>query len=79
MPDIQIRSSDIIISLQALSQYENYIAHLLYSSLFTSILTSLEENLSEDEYFELIQTIEQHFDVMLSQSDQWEKLEKEKC
>jgi hypothetical protein len=70
LPDIQIRSSDIIISLQALSQYENYIAHLLYSSLFTSILTSLEENLSEDEYFELIQTIEQHFDVMLSQSDQ---------
>ncbi|CAF4419218.1 unnamed protein product, partial [Rotaria sp. Silwood2] len=34
-----------------------------------SILTSLEENLSEDEYFELIQTIEQHFDVMLSQSE----------
>jgi len=69
LPDIQIRSSDIIISLQALSQYENYIAHLLYSSLFTSILTSLEENLSEDEYFELIQTIEQYFDVMLSQSE----------
>ncbi|CAF3979990.1 unnamed protein product [Rotaria magnacalcarata] len=35
----------------------------------SSILTSLEENLSEDEYFELIQTIEQDFDVLLSQSE----------
>ncbi|CAF3810132.1 unnamed protein product [Rotaria magnacalcarata] len=30
LPKIQIRSSDIIIPLQALSQYENYISHLLY-------------------------------------------------
>ncbi|CAF3367370.1 unnamed protein product [Rotaria sp. Silwood2] len=30
LPEIQIRSSDIIIPLQALSQYENYISHLLY-------------------------------------------------
>jgi len=69
LPDIQIRSSDIIIPLQALSQYDNHIAGLLYSSLFTSMLTSLEEQLSDDEYSELIQTIEHRFDVMLSQSE----------
>ena len=69
LPDIQIRSSDIIIPLQALSQYDNYIARLLYSSLFTAMLSSLEENLSDDEYAELIKTIEQRFDVMLSQSE----------
>ena len=69
LPDIQIRSSDIIIPLQALSQYDNYIARLLYSSLFTSMLTSLEETLADDEYTELIKTIEHRFDVMLSQSE----------
>ncbi|CAF4200726.1 unnamed protein product, partial [Rotaria sordida] len=38
LPDIQIRYSDIIIPLQALAQYDNHIARLLYASLFTSIL-----------------------------------------
>jgi hypothetical protein len=33
------------------------------------LLTSLEENLIEEEYFELIETIEQHFDVMLLKSE----------
>jgi hypothetical protein len=33
------------------------------------ILTSLEENLIEEEYFELIETIEQHFDAMLLKSE----------
>jgi len=69
LPDIQIRSSDIIIPLQALSQYDNHIARLLYSSLFTSILTSLEDKLSEDEYSDLIKTIQHRFDIMLSQSE----------
>jgi DNA-dependent protein kinase catalytic subunit len=69
LPDIQIRSSDIIIPLQALSQYDNHIARLLYSSLFTSILTSLEDILTEDEYSDLIKTIQQRFDIMLSQSE----------
>jgi DNA-dependent protein kinase catalytic subunit len=69
LPDIQIRFSDIIIPLQALAQYDNHIARLLYSNLFTSILTSLEDKLSADEYSELIETIQQRFDVMLSQSE----------
>jgi DNA-dependent protein kinase catalytic subunit len=69
LPDIQIRSSDIIIPLQALSQYDNHIARLLYSTLFTSILTSLEDKLSEDEYFELIKTLQHRFDIILSQSE----------
>jgi DNA-dependent protein kinase catalytic subunit len=69
LPDIQIRYSDIIIPLQALAQYDNHIARLLYASLFTSILTSLEDKLSNDEYTELIDTIQHRFDVMLSQSE----------
>ncbi|CAF4591812.1 unnamed protein product, partial [Rotaria sp. Silwood2] len=69
LPDIQIRYSDIIIPLQALAQYDNHIARLLYASLFTSILNSLEDKLSPDEYFNLIQTIQHRFDVMLSQSE----------
>ncbi len=69
LPDIQIRYSDIIIPLQALAQYDNHIARLLYSNLFSSMLTSLEDKLSSDEYLELIETIQQRFDVMLSQSE----------
>ncbi|CAF4600371.1 unnamed protein product, partial [Rotaria sp. Silwood2] len=69
LPDIQIRYSDIIIPLLALAQYDNHIARLLYASLFTSILNSLEDKLSPDEYFNLIQTIQHRFDVMLSQSE----------
>ncbi|CAF1189299.1 unnamed protein product, partial [Adineta ricciae] len=69
LPDIQIRFSDIIIPLQALAQYDNHIARLLYASLFTSILTSLEDKLSSDEYAELIETIQQRFDAILSQSE----------
>ncbi|CAF4574892.1 unnamed protein product [Rotaria sp. Silwood2] len=52
LPDIQIRFSDIIIPLQALAQYDDHIARLLYSNLFTSILISLEDKLSNDEYIE---------------------------
>ncbi|CAF1415867.1 unnamed protein product, partial [Rotaria sordida] len=69
LPDIQIRYSDIIIPLQALAQYDNHIARLLYASLFTSILNSLEDKLLPDEYFNLIHTIQHRFDVMLSQSE----------
>ncbi|CAF3871944.1 unnamed protein product [Rotaria magnacalcarata] len=69
LPDIQIRYSDIIIPLQALAQYDNHIARLLYASLFTSIFNSLEDKLLPDEYFNLIQTIQHRFDVMLSQSE----------
>ena len=69
LPDIQIRYSDIIIPLQALAQYDNHIARLLYVNLFTSILKSLEDKLSDDEYYELIETIQQRFNVMLSQSE----------
>ncbi|CAF3812228.1 unnamed protein product [Rotaria sordida] len=69
LPDIQIRFSDIIIPLQALAQYDDHIARLLYSNLFTSILTSLEDKLSNDEYIELIETIQHRFNVMLSQSE----------
>ncbi|CAF4079113.1 unnamed protein product [Rotaria sp. Silwood2] len=69
LPDIQIRYSDIIIPLQALAQYDNHIARLLYASLFTSILNSLEDKLSTDEYYNLIHTIQHRFDVMLSQSE----------
>ena len=69
LPDIQIRYSDIIIPLQALAQYDNQIARLLYASLFTSILNSLEDKLTSDEYFDLIRTIQHRFDVMLSQSE----------
>ncbi|UJR22353.1 hypothetical protein I4U23_025415 [Adineta vaga] len=69
LPDIQIRYSDIIIPLQALAQYDNHIARLLYASLFTSILTSLEDKLSSDEYVELIETIQQRFNAILSQSE----------
>ncbi len=69
LPDIQIRYSDIIIPLQALAQYDNQIARLLYASLFTSILNSLEDKLSSDEYYDLIHTIQHRFDVMLSQSE----------
>ncbi|CAF4630300.1 unnamed protein product, partial [Rotaria sp. Silwood2] len=59
----------IIIPLQALAQYDNHIARLLYASLFTSILNSLEDKLSTDEYYNLIHTIQHRFDVMLSQSE----------
>ncbi|CAF4775588.1 unnamed protein product, partial [Rotaria sp. Silwood2] len=38
-------------------------------SLFTAILTSLEDKLSTDEYYNLIHTIQHRFDVMLSQSE----------
>ena len=69
LPDIQIRSSDILIPLQALAQCDNQIARLLYASLFTSVLDSLEEKLSSDEYQNLIRTIQHRFDVMLSQSE----------
>ena len=69
LPDIQIRYSDIIIPLQALAQYDNHIARLLYASLFTSILNSLEDKLALDEYHNLIHTIQYRFDVMLSQSE----------
>ncbi|CAF2644398.1 unnamed protein product [Rotaria sp. Silwood2] len=69
LPDIQIRFSDIIISLQTLAQYDDHIARLLYSNLFTSILTSLEDKLSNDEYIELTETIQHRFNVMLSQSE----------
>ncbi|CAF4878935.1 unnamed protein product, partial [Rotaria sp. Silwood2] len=69
LPDIQIRFSDIIIPLQALAQYDDHIARLLYSNLFTSILTSLEDKLLNDEYIELIDTIQHRFNVMLSQSE----------
>ncbi|CAF5012044.1 unnamed protein product, partial [Rotaria sp. Silwood1] len=69
LPDIQIRFSDIIIPLQALSQYDNHIARLLYSNLFISILNSLEDKLSNDEYIELIETIQHRFNIMLSQSE----------
>ncbi|CAF1316968.1 unnamed protein product [Adineta steineri] len=69
LPDIQIRYSDIIIPLQALAQYDNHTARLLYASLFTSMLNSLEDKLSSDEYSNLIQTIQHRFDVMLSQSE----------
>jgi len=69
LPDIQIRNSDIIIPLQALAQYDNHTARLLYASLFTSILNALEEKLSSDEYYDLIQKIQHRFDVMLSQSE----------
>ena len=69
LPDIQIRYSDIIIPLQALAQYDNHTARLLYASLFTSILNALEDKLSADEYSELILTIQHRFDVMLSQSE----------
>ncbi|CAF1392236.1 unnamed protein product [Adineta steineri] len=69
LPDIQIRYSDIIIPLQALAQYDNYTARLLYSNLFTSILTSLEDKLTNDEYIELIETIQHRFNVILSQSE----------
>ncbi|CAM4805641.1 unnamed protein product [Rotaria magnacalcarata] len=69
LPDIQIRFSDIIIPLQALAQYDNHIARLLYSNLFTSILTSLEDKLSSGEYNELIETIQHRFNAMLSQSE----------
>ena len=69
LPDIQIRYSDIIIPLQALAQYDNHTARLLYATLFASILNSLEDKLSLDEYYNLIHTIQYHFDVMLSQSE----------
>jgi DNA-dependent protein kinase catalytic subunit len=69
LPDIQIRVSDIIIPLQALAQYDDHTARLLYASLFTSILNALEEKLSTDEYAEIIRTIQYRFDVMLSQSE----------
>ncbi|CAF1531890.1 unnamed protein product [Rotaria sordida] len=69
LPDIQIRYSDIIIPLQALAQYVNDTARLLYTSLFTLILNSLEDKLLPDEYFNLIHTIQHRFDVMLSQSE----------
>ncbi|CAF3651048.1 unnamed protein product [Rotaria socialis] len=69
LPDIQIRYSDIIIPLQALAQYDNHIARLLYASLFTSILNALEDKLSPDEYYTIINTIQHRFDVMLSQSE----------
>lgn len=69
LPDIQIRYSDIIIPLQALAQYDNHTARLLYASLFKSILNSLEDKLSPDEYFTVINTIQQRFDAMLSQSE----------
>ena len=69
LPDIQIRSSDLIIPLQALAQYDNQIARLLYSSLFTSMLTSLEDLLTDDEYAEFIRTIQQHFQMIFSRSE----------
>ena len=69
LPDIQIRNSDIIIPLQALAQYDNHTARLLYASLFTSILNALEEKLSSDDYDDLIRKIQHRFDVMLSQSE----------
>lgn len=69
LPDIQIRNSDIIIPLQALAQYDNHTARLLYASLFTSILNALEEKFSLNEYDDFIQTIQHRFDVMLSQSE----------
>ncbi|CAF0848203.1 unnamed protein product, partial [Adineta ricciae] len=69
LPDIQIRYSDIIIPLQALAQYDNHIARLLYASLFTSMLNALEDRLSSDEYYDLLRTIQYRFDVMLSQSE----------
>ncbi|CAF4180902.1 unnamed protein product [Rotaria sordida] len=69
LPDIQIRYSNMIIPLQALAQYDNHIARLLYASVFTSILNSLENKLSSNEYFNLIRTIQHCFDVMLSQSE----------
>ena len=69
LPDVQIRYSDIIIPLQALAQYDDHTARLLYASLFTSILDALEEKLSSDEYTDLIRTIQHRFDAMLSQSE----------
>ncbi|CAF4194073.1 unnamed protein product, partial [Rotaria sordida] len=69
LPDIQIRYSNVIIPLQALAQHDNHIARLLYASVFTSILNSLENKLSSNEYFNLIRTIQHCFDVMLSQSE----------
>jgi DNA-dependent protein kinase catalytic subunit len=69
LPDIQIRCSDIIIPLQALAQYDNHMARLLYTNLFTSILTSLEAKLSSDEYTALLVTIQHRFNLMLSQSE----------
>ena len=69
LPDIQIRFSDIIIPLQALAQNDNHIARLLYGTLFTSMLTSLEEHLPTDDYSELILTIQQRFDLMFAQSE----------
>ncbi len=68
---LTIKFVPVILSFpsQALFQYENYIVYLLYSSLFTSILASLTENLSEDKYLELIRMIEQYFHVILSQSE----------
>ena len=69
LPDIQISSSDIIIPLQALAQYDNHTARLLYAHLFTSMLASLEETLSTDDYAELIATMQHRFEVILSQSE----------
>ncbi|CAF3972548.1 unnamed protein product [Rotaria sordida] len=69
LPDIEIPYSGIIIPLQPLPQYDNHIAPLLYATLFTSILNSLEDKLLLDEYFYLIHTIKYPFDLMLSQSE----------
>ncbi|CAF0948619.1 unnamed protein product, partial [Didymodactylos carnosus] len=68
LPDIQIKYSDIIIPLQALAQYDNYTARILYSNLFIAILQQIESR-SKDEYLETLASLSYGFKTILSNSE----------
>ncbi|XP_066926586.1 DNA-dependent protein kinase catalytic subunit-like [Clytia hemisphaerica] len=68
LPDIQIKHSELIVPLQALSQLDSKMGTKLFTSVLNAIISNLPEKLDENSVDRVYRDLEQALDIMLRSS-----------
>lgn len=65
LPDIQIKHSELIVPLQALSQLDSQIAQKLFGTIFSAIISNLPNKLSDEPMEKALAEIQEALEVMM--------------
>ena len=68
LPDIMIKHSDLIVPLQALAQLDYKVGQLLFTSIFSAVLSQLPQNFSEEVVSKVICEIQTALNLMMQSS-----------
>ena len=65
LPDIQIKHSELIVPLQALSQLDSQIAQKLFGTIFSAVISNLPNKLSDEPMEKALEEIQEALEVMM--------------